>query len=227
MRDWSNDEVASVHEAQRKYFDALQDHIEDAEATHKIIFVKEHVTFINDPMHPTFLIRHPAMMLPSLLRTFDDSKGKDAAWNGRTEPHEIEMTTKWFRAMYDFYVDQFGEGSQWPVAIDADDIMRSPEFVVKYARITGLDPSKLKFSWEKASEEQLNKFPTLAVKILRTLNGSSGVDISKVAGDIDIAEEAVKWRAEFGEELGCKLEGWVRNAMPDYEYMYSRRLKLD
>ncbi|KAI1265681.1 hypothetical protein F5Y18DRAFT_416981 [Xylariaceae sp. FL1019] len=275
MENWSNEEFASVAGAQRECFKRLQTHIEDAEVADKIIFVKEHVVFMNDPVyeaqywqngeasietgapkplpcssiqnptrsslnltcmpdeflktwHPTVLIRHPAMMLPSLLRTFDGSKErKEAAWSGRRVPHDIEMTTKWFRTMFDFYVEQFGEGSQWPIVIDADDIMTSRKVVEKYALLTSLDPNKLRFTWEKASEEEISKLPAGAIRMTRTLNGSSGVDMSKVAGKISIDEETVKWRAEFGQELGSKLERWVRNAMPDYEYMYTQRLKSD
>jgi hypothetical protein len=32
-------------------------------------------------------------------------------------------------------------------------------------------------------------------------------------------------RVEFGEEEGAKIKKWVRDAMPEYEYVRAERLK--
>ncbi|KAI0404533.1 hypothetical protein F4802DRAFT_220392 [Xylaria palmicola] len=175
--------------------------------------------------HPTFLIRHPALMLPSLYRTAraDPMDGK-----GRTqkEPHEVENTLKFVRALFEFYRAHFSSDSVWPVLLEADDVIAYPELVMKYAELVGLDPEQLRFSWEKASQAQLDKLRSAEKVMLSTFNASTGVDKGKIAGKIDISGEAEKWRDEFGEEGGRKLERWVREAMPDYEYLRSQRLML-
>lgn len=173
---------------------------------------------------PTFLIRHPAMMLPSLYRTAISDLGTETFGRPNNEPLKIETTLKWSRALYDFYVSYFGEGSSWPVVLDADDIMTNPDVVAKYAKLVGFDPNKLCFSWNKASEEKLKQTSTIEKRMLSTLYSSSKIDTGKVAGSIDIDQEAVKWRSEFGEEAGKKMEKWVRDAMPDYEFMHAKRL---
>jgi hypothetical protein len=58
-----------------------------------------------------------------------------------------------------------------------------------------------------------------------TLLSSEGIDAGKVAGDVDLDEQATKWRWEFGETTGRRLEMLVRDAMPDYEYLKARRLR--
>ena len=110
--------------------------------------------------------------------------------------------------------------------LDADDMMTSPELMSKYARLAGLDPDKLRFSWEKASQEELSNMSAMARMMLSSLSASDSVNLDKVAGNLDIAKEAAKWRVEFGDEDGSKLESWVHAAMPDYEHMRSKRLTI-
>ncbi|KAI1121457.1 hypothetical protein F5Y10DRAFT_256243 [Nemania abortiva] len=272
-QEWTAEDHSHVREGLEKSFDALQDHLETAEEEGQKVFVKEHISFLNEPYYeqeyahgtvtgeescppgtalargythstrsslnltslpdeflktwnPTFLIRHPALMLPSLYRTATKDIEVDGMRRARKEPYEIEATLKFVRALYDFYVNYFGKNSQWPIVLDADDVIAYPELVKKYAALVGLDPDKLQFSWEKTSQEQLEKLRAAEKIMLGTINASTGVDKTKMAGNIDINTEAEKWRSDFGEEGGRKLERWVREAMPDYEYLHSRRLTL-
>jgi hypothetical protein len=179
---------------------------------------------------PTFLIRHPALVIPSNYRTCRDLDGPEAA---KVEPaHALEMTMHWSRTLFDWYAEQLNESAtnlhpdvNWPIVLDADDIMLEPELVIRYAHIIGLDPTKLKFSWKPASMEQLDKMPEFAKRILSSLHASAGILEGKTSNNIDIDEEAKKWRIEFGEEEGDKIEKWARAAMPDYEYMKAKRLR--
>ncbi|KAI1421983.1 hypothetical protein F5Y12DRAFT_660979 [Xylaria sp. FL1777] len=270
---WTPEDHASVEEAVKKSFDALQDYLEAAEKEGQKVFVKEHISFLNDahyeyehmystvsgedspptPMpargfaqstrssfnrtclpdeflktwHPTFLIRHPGLMLPSLYRTTLKDGEIYGTKRAQKEPFEIEGTMKFVRALYEFYSHYFGENSMWPIVLDADDVIKYPELVMKYAGLVGLDPDKLKFSWEKVSQEKIDQMESIVQVMLGTINASTGVDKGKIAGKLDIDAEAKKWRVEFGEEGGKKLERWVQDAMPDYEYLRSRRLAMD
>lgn len=176
--------------------------------------------------YPTFLIRHPAKMLPSLFRTALDEIQLDGKGRSKHEPYEVESTLKFVRALHDFYLQHYGENSQWPIVLDADDIMMYPELMIKYAGLVDIDPDKLQFSWEKTSQAKLDTLPPAQKIMFRTFNCSTGVEKDKIAGNIDIAAEAEKWKSEFGEELGGRLERRVRDAMPDYEYLQARRLTL-
>ncbi|KAF4468121.1 hypothetical protein FALBO_4996 [Fusarium albosuccineum] len=171
---------------------------------------------------PTFLIRHPALSFASMYR----AARSDALGRPHKEPSLVERSSIWARRLFDFYEAEHGQGGERPLVLDADDMMTSPELMLKYARLAGLDPDKLRFSWEKASQEALSNMSAMARMMLSSLNASEKVNLDKVAGDLDIAEEAAKWRVEFGDEGGNKLESWVRAAMPDYEYMRSKRLEI-
>ncbi|KAI6776547.1 hypothetical protein HG530_000492 [Fusarium avenaceum] len=181
-------------------------------------------TVLSDEMlksfKPLFLIRHPALSLASMYR----AARSDTFQRETKEPSVTERSSIWIRSLFDFYeANQLGET---PLILDADDMMTSPELVRKYVKLAGLNPDKLRFSWEKASPEVISKQSIIAQKMLSSLNASDKVNLDKVGGDLDIDVEAQKWRAEFGDVDAAKLENWVRAAMPDYEYMRSKRVTL-
>ncbi|RYP24052.1 hypothetical protein DL765_000780 [Monosporascus sp. GIB2] len=176
--------------------------------------------------NPTFLIRHPAMMFPSLYRALSDIE-LDGFKRGKKDPEYSQVTLRWIRSLYDFYAAYFPEGNTWPLVLDADDVMQNQELVSRYASMAGLDPEKLRFTWERVPQEAIEKMPSVHQRMLSSIMASDRVDTSKLAGNIDIAKEAIKWRSEFGDEAGAKLERWVKDAMPDYEYLHSKRLKME
>jgi hypothetical protein len=178
---------------------------------------------------PTFLIRHPALVFPSNYRTGIDLQGAEAA---KSDPYlSIEMTMRWSRALFEWYTTHYESlpktdlDFSWPIILDADDIMLEPDVVRRYSEILGLDQSKLRFSWEPARTEDLEGMSRAEKRMRSTIVASDGIVEGKTSVGLDIAEEAKKWRAEFGEEEGKRLEVWVRAAMPDYEYMRARRLR--
>ncbi|MCJ1305305.1 hypothetical protein MMC08_008119 [Hypocenomyce scalaris] len=180
---------------------------------------------------PTFLIRHPALVFPSIYRTCVDLEGPEVA---KTEfrQHALEMTMHWSRTLYDWYTRQLNASESssdsdvtWPIILDADDVMVEPEVVLRYSTIVGMDPTKLKFSWAPASKEELDKMRGFERRMRSTISASAGIVEGKTSTNLDIDEEAKKWRVEFGVEEGEKIEKWVRAAMSDYEYMKARRLR--
>lgn len=172
---------------------------------------------------PTFTVRHPALVFPSHYRALVDS-------SGYTEDRMIEeagafSTFYWTRSLYDCYKDTLGIE---PIILEADDVISRPEVLFRYCELVGLDPEKLKFTWDAKSPEELATIKNPVVKrFTSTINASSGVLQEKAARNIDIKVEAKKWREEFGERAGSKMEERVRKAMPDYVYLNDRRLKLE
>ncbi|KXL48281.1 hypothetical protein M433DRAFT_159303 [Acidomyces richmondensis BFW] len=191
---------------------------------------------------PTFLIRHPALCFVSLwrVRKIRFEEGMEN-FSREWEMTVIDLTYHWTRSLYDWYAAHiaakdiaYGQHETcWPIILDADDVITKPEILVKYCELVGFDSSRLKFSWSDApSDEPENNTPEghkiredMRRKMTETLRSSTGPRKDKVAGEIDISEEAKKWRAEFGEESGARLEKYVLDAMPDYEYLKARRLK--
>jgi hypothetical protein len=62
--------------------------------------------------------------------------------------------------------------------------------------------------------------------MLSTLSASTGIIKDKTPTAVDVDAEVKQWKEEFGEEVAAKLETLVRDAMPDYEYLRSRRITV-
>ncbi|OBS24678.1 hypothetical protein FPOA_05218 [Fusarium poae] len=174
---------------------------------------------------PTFLIRHPALMISSLYRTCQGPMDFNGIHRPKQEPCTAELSMRWHRTLYQFFAEHFANDSVWPIVLDADDIMTSPQLVSKYAKLAGLDDSKVIRSWDKAGDQEVNKMSTVEQRMLSSINASTTIDNSKIAGNVDIDKEVAKWTKEFGEGEAKKLEKWVRDVMPDYEFMHSKRMR--
>ncbi|GIJ85031.1 hypothetical protein Asppvi_003886 [Aspergillus pseudoviridinutans] len=191
----------------------------------------------------TFIIRHPALAFPSLCRALQKfgqsglSQREDGAGS-----IETNLTLKWTRMLYDWCLEQPDLPGK-PLVVDAQDIIHNPQVMVRYCEETGLDPNALQFEWEskqevpdrqtlgpdsqsqKKSDVDFDKAEAEAVMLL-TLSRSTGIIKDKTPTAVDITAEVKQWKEEFGEELASILETTVRDAMPDYEYLRSRRITV-
>ncbi|KAF3480785.1 uncharacterized protein GIQ15_06132 [Arthroderma uncinatum] len=197
----------------------------------------ENETILSDKFlkmwQPIFVIRHPALSFPSWYRASVRADGKEFAKSARGRRIcRAVMTLRWTRKLYDFYSEHFSKSDAqpetkvnhvtWPLVLDADDFITQPAVLVKLCQIIGLDSSKLRYSWEK--DVQPRRPGIMAFR--STIDNSTSIDTTKVAGNINLDDEAEKWKQEFGEEIGWMVEKHVRSAMPDYSYLKSRRLMV-
>ncbi|KAI9924674.1 hypothetical protein ASPWEDRAFT_40764 [Aspergillus wentii DTO 134E9] len=184
-----------------------------------------------------FIIRHPALVFASLYRAMNKM-----STGGLFDPKAVKatlvtnMTLRWTRLLCDWCSEQ---PDTEPVIIDANDVIHNPKAVIRFCELTGLDSSALKFKWDSKKPEE----PAHAVGgedtpedekaahraasgiMLSTLRESSGVVKSKAPDTVDIEAEAKKWKEEFGEEMGAMIEKAVWDAMPDYEYLLTKRVQ--
>ncbi|KAI9034812.1 uncharacterized protein KD926_005450 [Aspergillus affinis] len=176
---------------------------------------------------PVFLIRHPAAAFPSFHRALVKAYGPEFVESDHGRKFfQKAMALRWIRKLYNFYAQHFSNSQHdqvpWPVVIEADDIITQPEILIKLCDITGLDSSRIRLSWEKKCTDE-----PLAWQVFRgTLYESTKLDPSKVVGDVDLDKESVKWREEFGDVVGRRMETSVREVMPDYLFLKSKRLRL-
>lgn len=285
----SEEEVAKMKQAVQSCADTVGQHISEAKKLGKSAVVKEHATFLTNPVamtkflygpesttqqhwsvepspaafsgykatdqssthsldnetilsdeflkawKPTFLIRSPLAAFASFYRAI---KGNLGGAEPSEELVRSQLTLHFNRALYDWYARQFeananaqdghvhkDEDATWPIVLDADDIMSEPGVTMRFAEIIGLDPAKLQYSWDTTSQESLEAMTPENRLMLSTLLASSGINKSKLASNLSLETEAAKWREEFGEEIAGLIERCVRDALPDYEFMKSKRLR--
>lgn len=178
----------------------------------------------------TFLIRHPALTFPSLLRTSIDNEGLAFVLE-EEKTQRWEATFHWSRSLYQFYssLPKDERATQdpnvsYPIILDADDILNA-KLVSKYANAVGLDANKVRYEWERASADEIQKLSATERRMKDTLLGSQGIVQGKTAEGLVLDEEIKKWKVEFGDVLASRLESLVKGTLGDYEWLWERRLK--
>lgn len=190
--------------------------------------------FLLHDTRPTFLMRHPALTFPSLLRTAIDNEGwEEVGKQGMEMMMRWECTFRWHVRLYEFYAASPGyprasrqADVMFPVVLDAADLSR-PKVVKKYAAAVGLDSGLVRYEWDAVGEAEQKNMGKMEARMKSTLLGSAGVVAGKLqGGDIDVEREREKWRQEFGEELSERLIRLVDAAMGDYEWLRKRKLRV-
>ncbi|KAL4893207.1 hypothetical protein BDV59DRAFT_202171 [Aspergillus ambiguus] len=176
---------------------------------------------------PIFLVRHPALAFASYYRAFSrlyESRHRAGLCRKAQDKYiSSQLSFSFTRRLYDWYVEYAtvkNDMSVAPVLLDADDYINNPELIGHLAHVLGLNESSVQYTWSPRRHHLANPHTEIWK---RTVASSSCVRKDKVAGDLDIEEQSKKWRAEFGEKGAEILRGRVIDAMPDYEYLKSRR----
>lgn len=256
---WTSTEQATLAAIHVSSIAAWTDFIDEADAKGLNTFTKEHLSwtvepeleekFLLDPraeikrnvtclseellfekLRPTFLIRHPALVLPSLVRAFGDIQGVSA---DPADKHLLRQSSyRWHVAFYKLYRQHYAanpegawtgsESVKYPLVLDASDLA-DPALLSKYAQVVGLDPGKLLFSWDAQSTQGMWN---VEARLLDTLMGSEGVVKSKLAGEVDLEQAKGKWMEEFGVEMGERIAELVDGSMEDYAWLWERRLRV-
>ncbi|CAN9432057.1 unnamed protein product [Alternaria sp. RS040] len=166
-------------------------------------------------LQPIFQIRHPMLMFPSMVRA-------QRAWKAETRPCSpycrAVLTLKHSRALYDWYVKYGAKAGITPRVIDADDIMNNPAAVRQLCEQTGLSADDVQYEWEERKVED-----PLMARFLSTINASKGIKPGLGAKGKTLEAEKKKWVEEWGEEDAEDMARFVSEALPDYEYLHSRR----
>ncbi|KAJ6107139.1 hypothetical protein N7523_008462 [Penicillium sp. IBT 18751x] len=185
-----------------------------------------------------FIIRHPALAWPSMYRAMQKVAAEGFMdEDGIKGSSATNMSLRWSRMLYDWCMEQPDQPTPPPV-IDAHDLIHNPEVVLRLCEQTGLDKSVVQFEWENdakksdnwamadpsAPAEEVHFQNRAAAIMLSSLEASKGVIKDKAPANIDIAAEAEKWKVEFGEQAAQIIEKAVRDSMPDYEYLKSKRI---
>lgn len=163
---------------------------------------------------PLFTIRHPVLYVPSSIR------GIKKAETGTTRASYLIGTSLGFsREIYDWFVAQGVE----PVVAEADDYMTSADFNQRLGERLSLDPALVAVSWPRTTEDEQKLMHPVLLRMQETLVKSQGLDSSRAARNVDLAEERARWKEEFSEEEVMLIEEIISHVTPHYEYMRARR----
>ncbi|KAM5452785.1 hypothetical protein MaudCBS49596_003091 [Microsporum audouinii] len=174
---------------------------------------------------PVFLIRHPALVFESWYKAEIRVKPidiLDKTWSYMT-------TFRYSRQLYDWYMsslcdDAKGEmGKPRPIVVDADDIL-SGECLAEVCRQCGMDVEHIMYEWEKTNPNERKVLTERHLSYMGDLWASTGLDRSKSSEGLDMQVKYGKWKEEFGIVVADELYRLVEDAMPDFEYLKSKRI---
>lgn len=179
---------------------------------------------------PIFLIRHPALVFPSFCRASSKLLGVSMPDNGPAgkrfrEKMWIAMSFSETRELYDWYTDYHeacGDQNN-AILLDAHDFILHPNIAQKVAEAIGLDKSKVQQTWSPNT----NNMTPVHQAFRQTVRNSTGIEKERAPEHIDTAKEAVKWKEEFGAVGAALIASCVKAAMPDYEYLRTKRTWVD
>ncbi|EFE43823.1 hypothetical protein TRV_01397 [Trichophyton verrucosum HKI 0517] len=239
MADWTPNEIQQVQQSYQECFDEFQEYLEAASLQRRSVIIKEHVHFLVKPTALSELVfgaNNTPHDIPWTLQ-IPESYGlepKQSFLNQTVLPDEFLKTwspaflirhpalafPSLYRALWeletpanDEEADSLGEHCmtlRWTRAL-YDWYSRNLTATESYidGRITW--PIILDADDIMTDPDVVVRFAEIMVQ-------------GKTAGSIDIETEAKKWCLEFGYRAGKRIERLVREAMPDYKFLKSRRL---
>ena len=130
--------------------------------------------------------------------------------------------------MYDFYYEVTDYDGDKPIVIDADDIMNGSGVIQELCSMIGLNPESVSYEWPVASQEHQAAYEdNFQRRMTSTIDSSTCIVEGKTSEGLDVSSEAIKWRREFGEEVGKELEQLVRIMMSDCEFLTGEKLCVE
>jgi hypothetical protein len=105
------------------------------------------------------------------------------------------------------------------------EILQDKTLMDKFVLKLGLDPERVAYKWNASSKEYLETQNPTHGPLLSTLQTSTGLIQEKLKSSVDVPAEYKKWVTEWGIEEADILLKQVEDAMKDYEYLRSVRLR--
>ncbi|KAG4433960.1 hypothetical protein IFR05_010573 [Cadophora sp. M221] len=167
---------------------------------------------------PVFLIRHPAPTFESWYRAEGGARHidlSDKSWSFFT-------SFQYSRELYDWFLSNSTEESLLPIVIDADDMLDKSSTMKRLCRKLGMDPQHMPDKWDTIPAPE--NVGCRESKFMGDYWNSTSIDSSKSSRGLDMDAKYMTWKAEFGLDAARELLAIVEKAMPDYNYLKSKKL---
>ncbi|MCJ1368503.1 hypothetical protein MMC16_007647 [Acarospora aff. strigata] len=186
----------------------------DSEKTNPTIFPD---SFLKS-WKPVFLIRHPAPTFESWYRA------ESGAWHIDLSDKSWSFFTsfQYSRQLYDWFLSNSTDESSMPIVIDADDILDKSSTIKKLCSSLGMDTQHIPDKWHVIQAPE--NAGCRESKFMGDYWNSTSIDSSKSSRGLDMAAKYTKWQADFGPDVANELLNIVEKAMPDYNYLKSKKV---
>jgi hypothetical protein len=185
----------------------------DAEKTNPTIFPD---SFLKT-WKPVFLIRHPAPTFESWYRAESGARHidlSDKSWSFFTR-------FQYSRQLYDWFSSNSTDESSMPIVVDIDDILDKSPTIEKVCSALGMNTQYIPDKWDTIQAPE--NVSCREFKFMGDYWNSTAIDSSKISRGLDMTAKYTKWQAEFGLDVAEELLNVVEKAMPDYNYLWSKK----
>lgn len=133
------------------------------------------------------------------------------------------VTGRWTRLLCDWYLSN---GIQ-ALVLDADDYMSSADFVQHLCEVSDWNPNEALIKLDKADHNtEMSQVDRNCAAIQQTLFASQDSDARRAAKNVDLEAEERGWEMEFGSKGARLVKDVVKAALPEYNYLRDRRLRV-
>lgn len=167
---------------------------------------------------PVFLIRHPAPTFESWYRAESSARHidlSDKSWSFFT-------SFQYSRQLYEWFLSNSTGESSMPVVVEADDMLEKSSTIEKLCPLLGMDTQYIPNKWD------VIQAPDNAGRRELSFMGdywkSTSIDSSKSSRGLNMSAKYTKWQADFGSGVADELLIIVEKAMPDYNYLKSKKI---
>ncbi|KAK5163702.1 uncharacterized protein LTR77_010375 [Saxophila tyrrhenica] len=166
-----------------------------------------------DTLTPVFLIRHPALMIPSWYRAQRLTLQEEVS----DESFRVFSSLKWARMMFELV--RFRSGRS-PLVLNGEDLVARPDMIVQeVCRTLDLDPKQVQLQWKPVPKDELDAADFMRRHFFGDLMTSDRIKTGQAKQTVDLDEEERSWSAEFGVEAATTLRRLVDENMEHYDYL--------
>ncbi|KAL4750529.1 hypothetical protein BDW72DRAFT_193748 [Aspergillus terricola var. indicus] len=167
---------------------------------------------------PIFLIRHPALSFESWYRAESGARHVDIS----DKSWAFYTSFQYSRQLYDWFIANTSEQASIPIVVDADDILEKRSTIEALCSSLGMDTQHILYEWEVIQPPHGASCREL--KFMSEYWNSTSIDTSKTSRGLDMAAKYTRWLDDFGRDVADELWKLVEEAMPDYDYLKSRKI---
>jgi hypothetical protein len=174
---------------------------------------------------PVLLIRHPALVFESILRVSGPTMGVRVD----DEDFPVDASFRWLRILHDWF-SKAAVNAVDPIVLNADEIIGHPTIVERLCEKLQLSATGVRFEWDPVPASIIEGQSSYRQHFFSTIQNSCGPQIDKHSAaqgqEIDLDSMTAKWQGVYGAEAAATLRSFVDDAMPDYEYLCTRELRV-
>ncbi|KAJ9303272.1 hypothetical protein DTO271G3_646 [Paecilomyces variotii] len=210
-------------------FDELNKSMKSAEIKGKCPFIKEHAFTLMKPESIAQNISRPrpSLATPHIAGVSGDQNGLTTKTENAFIDKEDSNPTHWY---LNLFCGKAAVNAADLIVLNADEIIANPTIVERVCEKLQLGATGVRFKWDPVPASIIEGQSSYRQHFFSTIQTSCGPRFDKHSAaqgrQIDLDSMTAKWEGAYGPKTAATLRSFVDDAMPDYEYLCTRELRV-